>query len=523
MATSIEWTDKVWNPTTGCKHYSAWGECDNCYAEVLTNRWQNNPKQVKYKEGFGKLVMHESSLNEPYEWKKPLTIFVNSMSDLFHKDVSLEFLQKVFKVMNDTPQHTYQILTKRDALLEEYSDQLEWTDNIWMGVSVRAQGATRRIPRLVNCGAKHKFLSVEPFIDEINNIDLTGIDWVIVGGESGNGARPVKKEWVFKMKEFCDKASVPLFFKQWGDKKYNPDPNDPTINKHHRYHAKGGSQLDGKNYLANPTIKDDSIPTINLFGDDYCVMDEVGELKELKTIWELKSYLPMADKVQLKNLKEDIKVNGVLDPILYWVTPNGDKLVIEGHTRIIASGKKKIPSKEVKGDFKSLDDIRFWMLTHQLNRRNLDEVEKLRLAYSYKSQIEARAKANLSKGGKGKKVDEPVDTAQAIANLANVSKSTVTRYGRVMTNGNEKIIKQLHSNKLSVYAASKAVGEEVPERKPVKHYETDFEVFKSITEAKKALKNSTINAIIVVPKDVEAKTFVKTNTRHKIGVVEDSK
>ncbi|MFC2176695.1 DUF5131 family protein, partial [Bacteroidota bacterium] len=264
MATTIEWTQENWNPTTGCKHYSKWGECDNCYAETITNIRKNSPKFTKYRAGFDTLVMHDYTLKEPYGWSKPVTVFVNSMSDLFHKDVKLEFLKKVFAVMNDTPQHTYQILTKRDKILEDYSDKLNWTDNIWMGVSVGAQGATKRIPRLQNCGAKHKFLSVEPFIEEINDIDLTGIDWVIVGGESGGGARPIQAEWVHKMKCFCEDASVPFFFKQWGKKKYNPNPNDPTKHKLHRYHAKGGSQLDGITYWANPTIEDDSMPTLNL-------------------------------------------------------------------------------------------------------------------------------------------------------------------------------------------------------------------------------------------------------------------
>ena len=277
---TIEWTTKTWNPTTGCTKVSK--ECDNCYAEVLTNRYMHMPQQAKYKHGFGVFVMHKDSLKEPYEWKNPETVFVNSMSDLFHKDVTLDFLKKVFKVMNETLQHTYQILTKRHHELEKYSDELEWTDNIWMGVSVGHEAGVRRIESLVKSGAKHKFLSVEPLIEELPDLELEGIDWVIVGGESGTkNIRLVQKDWILKVKKNCDAQNVPFFFKQWGKSKFNPNPNDPTINKEHRYHSKGGSQLDGEIYWTNPTIKDDSIPMINVFGEEHFVMDEIEGLNSI--------------------------------------------------------------------------------------------------------------------------------------------------------------------------------------------------------------------------------------------------
>ena len=187
---NIEWTNKTWNPTSGCSHYSYsekndGNECLNCYAETLTKRLKAMGKE-RYKMGFDVLVEHEEALNEPYKWKKAKTVFVNSMSDLFHRNVSDDFIRKVFKVMNDTPLHKYQILTKRHTRLEKLPDDLIWSDNIWMGVSCGTQYSTRRIPSLVKSKAKHKFLSVEPFIQEITEIDLTGIEWVIVGGESGN-------------------------------------------------------------------------------------------------------------------------------------------------------------------------------------------------------------------------------------------------------------------------------------------------------------------------------------------------
>ena len=249
---TIEWTIKTWNPTTGCTHIS--DECLNCYAEIMSKRLKAIG-QTKYAKGFDTIVEHPYTLKEPYRWKKPTTVFVNSMSDLFHKDVSLDFIKQVFKVMNDTPQHTYQVLTKRHHRLAELSSEFNWSPNIWMGVSVGTQIATRRIEHLVNCDAKHKFLSIEPLIEEINDIDLTGIDWVIAGGESGYGARPVKLEWLLKIKDACEEFDVPFFFKQWGSYQFNPNRRDPSIRYGHPYHAKGGSQLDGKFYRENPTVR----------------------------------------------------------------------------------------------------------------------------------------------------------------------------------------------------------------------------------------------------------------------------
>ena len=261
---SIEWTDGTWNPTTGCTKISK--ECDNCYAEVMTRRLQAMG-QEKYAQGFDVALEHSESLSEPYNWKTPQTVFVNSMSDLFHKDISLAYIQQVFKVMNDTPQHTYQILTKRHHELSKYSDLLNWTDNIWMGVSVGSMASVRKIEHLRKCGAKYKFLSVEPLIEELTDLNLEGIELVFVGGESGTGdIRPMKLEWVEGVKTACEKYNTAFFFKQWGKAKFNPDQNDPTIHSLHRYHAKGGAMLNGKLYLDNPSMKNQSIPTISLFG-----------------------------------------------------------------------------------------------------------------------------------------------------------------------------------------------------------------------------------------------------------------
>lgn len=282
---TIEWTTQTWNPTTGCTVFSK--ECNNCYAKTLTDRLQAMGRN-KYKAGFDVFVEHSDTLKEPYNWKKPSLVFTNSMSDLFHKDCSLDFLKEVFNVMNTTLQHTYQVLTKRDAILLELSNELIWTGNIWMGVSVGSQESIRKIDRLRQCGAKNKFLSIEPLIEELPDLDLKGIDWVIVGGESGIGdIREMKEEWVLKIKQNCEDQNIPFFFKQWGDKKFNPNPNDPTMNKSHPFYAKGGCMLNGEFYFDNPCVLDTqksrkTISKIELFNENYHI---TSEYKDLNTIW----------------------------------------------------------------------------------------------------------------------------------------------------------------------------------------------------------------------------------------------
>jgi protein gp37 len=172
--------------------------------------------QVKYSNGF-ELTLHPDTLNIPYQWRKRKVVFVNSMSDLFHKDVPLEYIQRVFKVMNNTP-HTYQVLTKRSDVLLSYHKELTWTPNIWMGVSVEDERVLHRIDHLRGTNAKVKFLSCEPLIGPLPHLDLTGIDWVIVGGESGWKARPMKEEWVMDILQQCHEQNVKFFFKQWGGK-----------------------------------------------------------------------------------------------------------------------------------------------------------------------------------------------------------------------------------------------------------------------------------------------------------------
>lgn len=209
---SIEWTEMTWNPTTGCNKISA--GCKFCYAEIMSRRLKAMGIE-KYSDGFD-LRIHEDSLLTPYTWKKPKLVFVNSMSDLFHKDVPLRFIKKVFDVMNDCPQHTFQVLTKRSDILRKYDKHLNWTPNIWMGVSVENEKVIHRIDDLRATHARVKFLSLEPLIGPLHQINLKKMDWVIVGGESGPGARPLQKTWVLDILRQCERADVAFFFKQWG-------------------------------------------------------------------------------------------------------------------------------------------------------------------------------------------------------------------------------------------------------------------------------------------------------------------
>jgi len=214
MATksAIEWTEATWNPSTGCDALSP--GCENCYAERLTRRLKAMG-QKKYANGFH-LTLHPDTLELPLRWKKPQRIFVNSMSDLFHHEVQLEYIQQVFATMRSASWHQFQVLTKRSGRLLAFSEKIDWPSNVWMGVSVENKEYMSRIDHLRKTGARTKFLSLEPLLGPLDDLDLNGIDWVIVGGESGPGARPMAAEWVASIKRQCRKAKVAFFFKQWG-------------------------------------------------------------------------------------------------------------------------------------------------------------------------------------------------------------------------------------------------------------------------------------------------------------------
>lgn len=212
VKSAIEWTGSTWNPLTGCTKISP--GCQHCYAERMARRLQAMG-QPHYTNGF-KLTMHEDALELPLRWKEPQTIFVNSMSDLFHEDAPEAFIHRVFEVMRRASWHRFQILTKRAERLADLSPALDWAENIWMGVSVERREYTFRLDYLRRTGAHVKFLSLEPLLGPLPDLDLSGIDWVIVGGESGPGARPMRPEWVVDIREQCLKSGTPFFFKQWG-------------------------------------------------------------------------------------------------------------------------------------------------------------------------------------------------------------------------------------------------------------------------------------------------------------------
>jgi protein gp37 len=221
---NIEWTEMTWNPTTGCTKISA--GCKFCYAEIMSKRLKAMGI-LKYKDGF-KVRTHDDQLRIPYSWKRSKVVFVNSMSDLLHEDIPVDFIKKVFNVMNDNPQHVFQVLTKRAERLLEIDSQIKWTHNIWMGVSIEDERVKRRIDFLRKTKAKVKFLSCEPLIGPLPKMNLKKMDWVIVGGESGHHPRPMNEEWVLDIQEQCEKKNVAFFFKQWGGR--NKKANGRLLN-----------------------------------------------------------------------------------------------------------------------------------------------------------------------------------------------------------------------------------------------------------------------------------------------------
>jgi len=232
--TGIEWTEATWNPVTGCDKISQ--GCKFCYAERMAKRLQAMGTE-RYKDGF-KITLHHDLLDLPLRWKSPRVIFVNSMSDLFHPKVPVEFIQAVFETMQKASHHTFQVLTKRSERLRELAPLLPWPENVWMGVSVEDDQVIERIDDLRAVDAAVRFLSCEPLIGPLGTINLDGIHWVIVGGESGPGARPMQPEWVDSIQRQCKKGKVPFFFKQWGG-----------VQKH-----RTGRELHGREYNGMPRL-----------------------------------------------------------------------------------------------------------------------------------------------------------------------------------------------------------------------------------------------------------------------------
>jgi len=232
---SIEWTEMTWNPVTGCSKISQ--GCKFCYAEAMSQRLYAMGME-KYKNNF-KVTTHPTELDTPYKWRKSKVVFVNSMSDLFHEEVPAAFIKQVFEVMTDNPQHVFQVLTKRTERLLKLNSELKWSHNIWMGVSIENEGVNYRMDFLRQTRAKVKFLSLEPLIGPLPKMNLNKINWVIVGGESGFKARPMRSEWVVDIQKQCEKQQVKFFFKQWGGK-----------NK-----KAAGRMLNGRTYDEMPEIR----------------------------------------------------------------------------------------------------------------------------------------------------------------------------------------------------------------------------------------------------------------------------
>ncbi len=242
-SSTIEWTEVTWNPATGCDRVSR--GCDNCYALTLAKRlkamgaekYQNDGDPRTSGPGFG-VTLHPATLEQPYHWRAPRVVFVNSMSDLFHAKVPLDFVRRVFAVMADTPQHTYQVLTKRSTRLRRLADKLDWPANVWMGVSVEGREQLARVDDLRTVPAAVRFLSCEPLLGPLTGLNLDGIAWVITGGESGPHARPIDPAWVRHIRDACQTADVAFFHKQWGG----------------RTSKAGGRELDGQTWSEMPQL-----------------------------------------------------------------------------------------------------------------------------------------------------------------------------------------------------------------------------------------------------------------------------
>lgn len=220
----IEWTEVTWNPITGCSKIS--DGCINCYAAAFAKRLKAMGN-IRYKNGFQPTV-HEDLIDLPFQWKTPKRVFVNSMSDIFHEQIPDKYILQIFETMNQCRQHEFQVLTKRPERLSSLNDKIVWTDNIWMGVTIESDKYLNRADMLRNCGARIKFISAEPLLSRLNNLNLTDIDWLIVGGESGPHCRPIKKEWVEELLDLAKDNNTAFFFKQWGG--FNKKKNGKLIN-----------------------------------------------------------------------------------------------------------------------------------------------------------------------------------------------------------------------------------------------------------------------------------------------------
>ena len=316
-STKIEWTDQTWNPVVGCHQISS--GCNNCYAKSMHRRHYANPGQPKYIEPFDKVVTWDDELKVPFEWNEVKRVFVCSMSDLFNKDVPTQFIHKVFQVMNNTP-HYYQILTKRSERLKDLAPELAWTPNIWAGVTVENRKHINRIDHLREVPADIRFISFEPLIGELGEVDLQGVHWAIAGGESGNSIKSLRhlnSDWVHMLRDQCAEQNVAFFFKQWGRKEFNPDQSDPTIpikgvkpGRDEKI-SKGGHLIDGVSYRELPKFTA-HYPNIQLRDELYKLEETIANsIKGFTQAW-------ISIGESLSAIKDRIELLG--SGKLYWQT-----------------------------------------------------------------------------------------------------------------------------------------------------------------------------------------------------------
>lgn len=473
---------------------------------VRIQRENHNAK----KTGENILEKIEPLLGEPYNWDSPKTAVIDKKFGIFNTLIKyckkaedkyeVILLKKVFDVMNKTPQHNYQIITNViDYKSVEFMSLVTFSDNIVIKVSYDKHTNDSIIDNLNKIGSEHNCLSITApeYISNINFDKLNGVfEWIELDFHHGNLTTENYIEDILKLKKKCEDYSTPFSFKSWGKVENNPNPNDPTLSPRHRYYNQAGCMLDDRIYYYDPMNKTNAT-IIRLFDNEYYVMDE---LDGLSTIWELKSYLPFMQDDLFQQLKEDIHQNGLNDPILYYLTENGDKLVIEGHTRLKACIELNItsfPTKEIQESFNSLDSIKLWMLKHQFQRRNLSAVERLELAYLSKDIIERQAKENLIKAGKGNAVSNSIDTSLEIANLAGVGRTTAVNYTAVMNKAPQAVIDKLKKGDITIAAAYNKVKEKSPKLNS-RISKPEIRFLQSFDEGKELLDSGVIDGIVIL-------------------------
>jgi protein gp37 len=415
------------------------------------------------------------------------------------------------EVVPNSPNLMFLLLTKRPSNINKYIPE-EWKDNppknVMFGTSVSDQKTAKTfIPQLAKVNGK-RFLSAEPLTGPIDLIQqdadgnalLASLHWIIIGGESGvKDIRQMESEWVSVIKDQCENNNIPFYFKQWGRDEFNPDQNDPTIKKKHPWHAKGGCMYDGKTYMNYPSYFNvDTTPIVNLFDEDHFVIDQ---WKGFYIIDELKSYLPTDDEIYLK-LRENIKLNGLDNQILYFENKQKKRIVIDGHSRLKACfeiGLTDIPSRKVVEKFKNLNEIKLWMVKNQCDRRNLSTIERLKLAFLSINEIEKIAYKNLSLAGKNKSVDKKINTCEEIGKIAGVSTSTVSRYKFVMDNFKEfddisiTIIDNLNNGLISISKAQSLMKKHSKKNAELPNFISTTTISETISETTPETSSQTVS------------------------------